>query len=71
MSSDSTAIAKFSHAENALTRFPPNVEQIRVQHDSTVTWLIVRRNEVELRFPLRREDSKHLAELLLAEDFEE
>jgi hypothetical protein len=54
----------FSHVEKGLTRFPPNVEQIRIERESTCTWLIARRNEVELRFPLGPGDCEHLAELL-------
>jgi len=58
-------MAIFSHGEAGMTRFPPNVEQITVVHDSTVTWLCVRRNAVELRFPLSDNDRRHLAKLLL------
>lgn len=59
---------KFSHAEIGLTRFPPNVEQIRVERDSLRVWLIARRNDVELRFPLNESDCRHLAALLLPTD---
>lgn len=59
---------KFSHAEIGLTRFPPNVEQIRVERDSLRVWLIARRNDVELRFPLNESDCRHLAVLLLPTD---
>jgi hypothetical protein len=55
----------FAHAEKGLTRFPPNVEQITVERESTCTWLIARRNDVVLRFPLRDEDCHHLAALLI------
>lgn len=48
-----------------MTRFPPNVEQLTVIHESTATWLVARRNEVELRFPLSMEDCRHLSNLLL------
>jgi hypothetical protein len=54
----------FSHAEKGLTRFPPNVEQISVEHESMRTWLVMRRNDVMLRFPLTEEDCRHLAVLL-------
>lgn len=57
----------FSHAPGGITRFPPNVEQLRVERESTVTWLIARRNEVEMRFPLKEEDRRHLAKLLLGD----
>lgn len=55
---------KFSHAKKGLTRFPPNVEQISVEHESLNTWLVTRRNDVELRFPLDAGDCEHLAALL-------
>jgi hypothetical protein len=48
-----------------MTRFPPNIEQLSVKHDPTVTWLVARRNEIELKFPLNEEDRRHLARLLL------
>jgi hypothetical protein len=57
----------FSHAENGITRFPPNIEQLRIERDSTVTWLVARRNEVELRFPLKEDDRRYLARLLLGD----
>src|ERR1700730_14216768 len=47
----------FSHADKGMTRFPPNVEQISVEHESLRTWLIVRRNDVKLRFPLCEADA--------------
>jgi len=55
---------EFCHAEKGLTRFPPNVEQISVDREATRTWLVVRRNEVVLRFPLSDHDCDHLAMLL-------
>lgn len=55
----------FSHADRGLTRFPPNVEQISVEREATCTWLIARRNDVVLRFPLRDDDCRHLAALLI------
>ena len=55
----------FSHAENGMTRFPPNVEQLRIERESAVTWLVARRNDIELRFPLNEADRRHLARLLL------
>lgn len=58
------AMVEFTHAEQGLTRFPPNVEQIAIRRESAVTWLVARRNDVELRFPLKHEDCKHLADLL-------
>jgi hypothetical protein len=54
----------FSHAEKGITRFPPNVEQITVEHESLRTWLIVRRNDTTLKFPLTDDDCEHLAALL-------
>lgn len=54
----------FRHADQGLTRFPPNVEQISVEREASVTWLVTRRNDVTLRFPLRAEDCRHLAALL-------
>jgi hypothetical protein len=62
-----TAMSMFSHAESGMTRFPPNVEQLSVNRESTVTWLVARRNDVELRFPLNEEDRRHLARLLLGD----
>jgi hypothetical protein len=56
---------EFTHAERGMTRFPPNVEQITVEHESTRTWLVTRRNDVELRFPLNDADCRHLASLLM------
>lgn len=55
---------EFNHAEGGLARFPPNVEQITVEHESLRTWLVTRRNDVTLRFPLRPADCRHLADLL-------
>jgi hypothetical protein len=55
----------FSHAEKGLTRFPPNIEQISVERETTRTWLVARRNDIVLRFPLREEDCRHLAALLI------
>lgn len=59
-------MTEFSHAVSGLTRFPPNVEQIHVEHESVCTWLVMRRNDNELRFPLREDDCRHLAALLIA-----
>jgi hypothetical protein len=58
---------EFSHSECGMTRFPPNVEQIHIEHASTTTWLIVRRNDTEIRFPLSEGDRRHLAFLLLGD----
>jgi hypothetical protein len=58
-------LATFSHAKKGMTRFPPNVEQISVEHESVSTWLVVRRNDVSLRFPLSESDCRHLAALLM------
>jgi hypothetical protein len=55
---------EFSLGEKSLTRFPPNVEQITVERESLRTWLITRRNDVILRFPLTDDDCQHLAALL-------
>lgn len=57
----------FTHSELGLARFPPNVEQITVERENLRTWLIVRRNETILRFPLREEDRRHLVKLLSGE----
>jgi hypothetical protein len=57
-------MSDFCHAECGMTRFPPNVEKITVVHESTCIWLITCRNDVELRFPLREADCKHLISLL-------
>lgn len=54
----------FSHAERGMTRFPPNVEQIAVERESLCTWLVVRRNETTMKFPLTDADCDHLAALL-------
>jgi hypothetical protein len=54
----------FSHAEKGMTRFPSNVEQITVERESVLTWLVTRRNDVTLRFPLTEDDCDHLAALL-------
>jgi hypothetical protein len=59
-------MADFSHAETGMTRFPPNIEQLKVRHESAVTWLVVRRNDLELKFPMNDDDCRHLANLLLA-----
>jgi hypothetical protein len=56
---------KFTHAALGMTRFPPNVEQISVERQSLHTWLVVRRNDTNLRFPLTQTDCEHLAALLL------
>ena len=58
----------FRHAEMGLPRFPPNVEKITVQHDSLRKWLVVSRNDTELKFPLSEADCQHLADLLLSSD---
>ena len=55
----------FNHAKSGLTRFSPNVEQISVKREATRTWLVTRRNDITLSFPLREEDCRHLAALLL------
>ncbi len=55
----------FAHAETGLSRFPPNIEQITVDRGASRTWLVVRRNDVILRFPLSDADCQHLAELLV------
>ena len=58
---------EFCHAEKGMTRFPPNVEQITVEREAFFTWLVVRRNDVILRFPVREADCRHLAALLLGQ----
>jgi hypothetical protein len=64
---DQDAPASFSHAKTGMTRFPPNVEQISVEHESVCTWLVVRRNELTIRLPLSEADRHHLASLLIGE----
>jgi hypothetical protein len=56
---------EFSLAEKGLTRFPPNIEQISVEYESVSLWLVARRNEVVLRFPLSEAACRHLVSLLL------
>ncbi|KAB2918490.1 MAG: hypothetical protein F9K29_07945 [Hyphomicrobiaceae bacterium] len=64
--SGNPSIAEFFHAENGMTRFPANVEQLRVESGPAHCWLIARRNDVELRFLLREQDRRFLAGLLVA-----
>jgi hypothetical protein len=54
----------FDHGQVGLTRFPPNVEQITVKRENGLVWLIARRNETELKFPLNSGDCEHLISLL-------
>jgi hypothetical protein len=61
----------FEHADHGMTRFPPNVEQITVKRETGRTWLVARRNDVELRFPLTGGDCSHLAGLLTAAALDE
>jgi hypothetical protein len=61
------ADAEFYHADSGMTRFPPNVEQLSIVRESTVVWLVARRNDLELRFPLDDGDRQHLARLLLGD----
>lgn len=56
---------EFELAEKGMTRFPPNIEQISVECRPICRWLIVRRNDVTLRFPLTDAACRHLAELLI------
>jgi hypothetical protein len=56
---------QFSHAEKGMTRFPPNIEQITIEREPLRTWLITRRNDVTLRFPLTEADCQYLAKLLV------
>jgi hypothetical protein len=63
----SDEIPRFEHGQIGLTRFPPNVEQLSVVRDVSVMWLVARRNDVELRFPLTEEDCVHLANLLIGQ----
>lgn len=62
-----SGVPMFHHAATGMTRFPPNVEQITVVRESGVTWLIARRNDVALRFPLDAADRAHLVGLLTIE----
>ena len=59
------SLPMFEHGDIGLTRFPPNVEQITVRCKSGTMWLVARRNDVELRFPLNVNDCRHLATLLM------
>ena len=59
------AMAEFHLADCALTRFPSNVEQLLVERESTIVYLVARQNGVVLRFPLRDSDRDHLAALIL------
>jgi hypothetical protein len=61
-------VNRFVLGGDRLTRFPPNVEQISVDRQNLRTWLVVRRNDVELRFPLTGRDCRHLAALLMGEN---
>lgn len=56
---------RFYHSFGAMTRFPPNVESIAIDDGPAVFWLVVRRNDRELRFALSDSDRRHLASLLL------
>lgn len=56
---EKTATARFSRAEEGMTRFPPNVEQVSVGHDSNRTWPITGCNDVELQFPESEGDCRH------------
>ncbi|MGA4550565.1 hypothetical protein [Methylorubrum aminovorans] len=56
----------FSHGQTSLTRFPPNVERISVEVDGAHAWLVTRRNDVELRFPLVGQDCRFLADQLVS-----
>lgn len=56
----------FQHGVSSLTRFPPNVEVIRVEVSGPTAWLVARRNDVEIRFPLAGEDCRFLASQLQA-----
>lgn len=60
-------ISEFSHTDRGMTRFPPNVEQISVERSPSRYWLVARRNDTELRFPLNEDDRRHLAALLLGD----
>jgi hypothetical protein len=51
----------FAHATHGLSRFSSNVELISIERKTLITWLVVRRNNVVLRFPLQDEDCRHLA----------
>lgn len=65
--SPTPTIAEFSHAESGMTRFPPNVEAITIERGPTRWWLIARRNDVVLRFPLNEDDRRFLARLILGD----
>lgn len=56
----------FQHGASSLTRFPPNVEVIRVEVAGPTAWLVARRNDVEMRFPLAGQDCRFLAGQLQA-----
>lgn len=54
----------FVRAERGMTRYPPNVEQLTVEGQGNTVWLVARRNDVTMRFPMTRDDAMHLAKLL-------
>jgi hypothetical protein len=56
---------RFVQVEHIMSRNPPNWESIKVETDGVFTYLIARRNDVELKFAMVREDCLYLAELLL------
>jgi hypothetical protein len=58
--SDPVNMFDFSHGQAGLVRFPPNVEKIMVERETTTTWLVASRNDVVLRFPLSDGDCEHL-----------
>lgn len=60
-------IARFCHAQRGMTRFPPNVESLTVERAGGWVWLVARRNDAEMRFPLAPEDVEHLVTLLKGE----
>lgn len=60
-----SAFPPFNLADNGMTRFPPNVEQITVERGrGSVAWLTVRRNEETWRFSLKESEADHLIGLL-------
>ncbi len=61
----SSPFPSFFHGPEGMVRFPLNVETLRFELDDRTLWFVAQRNEIELRFPMRREDCEHLASLAL------
>ncbi len=71
-SSSPIKYSNFTHAELAITRFPPNIEQVSVKHcEDGIAYLTARQNNIKLEFRLNREDRKHLMHLLSGQTLNE